>query len=289
MFFPHRRSRPSTIARLILSALFLCSVRARAEDENPLFSLDPPANAEVAGMVIDPEYSLQLRMTAIDRIALREDPDDPGAGVDWLVALARNADAPPDVRDRALRHIFRLGVPPDGFVGYLTSSAGGGGQPEAWRLVCVLAMDEALAAASDAERTDIVQTLEGLVSGTNDALAGAALLMSARLAENNAALRSLAARNIAAAVANAANAPEKALAAVQAATLLADDAVLSAVRACAADAALEIRLRLAALGALGEMGAASDIQLVESVGSSSPIFRRAAAKAAAKINARLAH
>lgn len=292
------KNRSTRIALALFALVMLLAHAiggARAEDipenvgdqEISLFSLAPTPDAQLAAAVINTEYPLRSRVQAIMLVAEQATDADRSQRVEWLAALARNSGAAASIRDHAIKQLVGLRTIPQGFVEYLLAEAANGERSEDWRGVCIINQETLYGLLAPAQRGNVAQSLAALVAGDNDAAAGAALLTAAKLSSENPALLSVATQRVETLLGGSAAAVESTLSAIQAAVLLGVDRFLPALRTMALNDALEIRLRMAAAGALGELGTAADLSLLASLRDSTPLLRKVAGNAIATLRSRL--
>lgn len=276
----------------IACAAFLCALPAfllggAFSGENPLLAERPIPDSVLYEAVIDVEQPQQARMDAMTSVAEQATDEDLDERLEWLVEVAQTVEATPVTRGHALQLIATLGTEPEGMGAWLASSALDAAQSTEWRMVSIASLERFYWLAGEEDAGYIVTALAGLSRDADPGIGGTALITLSRLGSRLDGARQSTVE-IMRDLMSASVGSEMLFAVIQSAVAIDDPTLLPEIRAVAQDTANELRIRMAAVGALGQIGTEEDIAIIQSVRNSSPVLRKVAANALASLSSRLA-
>lgn len=282
--------RKENTAAYAASMRWLCIVLAIAilvtsawAADNPLTADSPNPDETLLGIVINMDYPQQARMNAIARVAEQATAETMDASVIWLVNIIKNPAAQPVVRGHALDQIIALKKLPEGILDWLLASVSDSTQSPDWRIACISRLGNIYVLVEAGRGEDIVMILEAASKGNDIPVAASSLLAMAGIGGLSNTAHTFAIEKLEKVFSSGSASPEMLMAAMQAAVLLGNTSVLPTVRGIAIDNTRELRIRMAALGTLGELGTIDDANVISQAGNSSPLLRKVAGKAIVRL------
>lgn len=245
-------------------------------------------NADTAAIVASASFPQQERMDIMARIAASADENNAAEISRWFIGIVENREAPVVARSRALKEAHALRKDSPELIRYVTSCVLDESESAEWRSSCLSDLEILADAAAPEEMEEIRRVLVFLCVDAESHLSGPALLAISRRADKDPELRLQASERIRAILSAPDADPDATLYALMSAAYAGDEAVVDAVRNTARDASLSYRLRLAAINALGNIGAEGDEAVLDELGASDPLLRKASAGAANRLRARVA-
>jgi hypothetical protein len=284
MFHSSYAGRPG-LSLLLFIILYVFGGVVRAGDI--LSQPTPIPDDELLSAVINAEYPQQARMDAVSRVAEQASEEDIAERVEWLAIVVRHDDAQAVMRGHALDNILAVGILPEGLIPWCIGTAGDADTDVDARVAIIPRLDRLGSVAGEAER-EAIAALVARVAGTEEGYpAAAALYCLAQMALDAPGLRPLAAAVLQSVFGAGETNEERVLAAVQAAILLREREIVPDLRRLAGDASCGLRLRMAAVGGIGELGGASEEEYLSGLAVREPILRKVAVNALSRLRLRL--
>ena len=261
---------------------------AGAADGSILVAANPVPDAALMEMVANADYPQQSRMNAMTRVAEQATAATEATRAQWFEDIAEDETAPVVIRSHALTQLAVMRRSSPEFVNWLLEDVRDPERPAEWRIAALAHLTSIYGPASPEERVEILRVIRETAEGESGELSAAAMLSLGGLAKMDAAAVELTASMMEAVLENPDAGAEELHSAMQMALALNSNAILPLARSVAADPARELRLRLSAIGIMGEFGDESDLETLSDIGQSSPVLRKVSANAVVRLQARLA-
>ena len=229
---------------------------------------------EALKIVLDPKASYEDRVHAIKRLPKVLNAKQ----VELLRGLMKTKGVHPTIRNDVLAALETQPAKPTGLGKDLVEMFRDKFEDAVWRDYCLQHMAAVYEFAPDDALKDTLLEVAATKSDKSN-LPGTALLSLQRMSKSHpeiaASLEALARKDVAA----HADDPERAVTALQVARASGDKSVLDEARKIAADEKALVRLRMSAIGTLGELGGASDAALLTALAADKDSRIKNAAKA----------
>lgn len=282
----HRR-RAKQIAGLLALLVFSVWVIPCHAAQGQLDDEFPVPDWSLAALVANIDYPQQSRIDAMTRVARQCTDEDMAERAEWFISIAENVNAPYAVRAHALDSLRVVSHVPEHCWEWLITVMGDEAGDEDWRTICLSRMGSMIKLADVEARNEVIAVIRAVASVQEGRVSAVALTTLAAMSEQEGSLREPVMEIVNSVVFGGQADGELILAAVQAAAGIGDASVLSKLRSIVLDETVGFRLRMSAVGMLGEFGEASDAAIIIAARDSSPLLSKVSENALARMQERL--